>query len=46
MEVEKTTLGMQDMRFAKSVMRLQDAIIKGVVKLCDIELLLHGLRST
>ena len=41
-QTDKTTLGMQDMRFAKSVMRLQDAIIRGLNKLCDIELLLNG----
>jgi hypothetical protein len=41
-QTDKTTLGMQDMRFAKAVMRLQQSIIRGIEKLCAIELLLHG----
>ena len=41
-QTDKTTLGMQDMRFAKAIMRLQHAIISGVEKLCAIELLAHG----
>lgn len=42
----KMSLGMQDMRFAKAVIRLQKCIIEGVEKLCDIQLILAGYDPT
>ncbi len=39
----RSTLGTEDMRFAKSVISLQQVMQDGLRQICDLELLLHGI---